>query len=213
MIRRRPRPSGCDPQPVMSAACRQAVGAMLALGAIALTPGPAAAHELEGHRLALVQREGSLLSLDFRLDAARLLLRTLSPREPAAQALATQAALPAEEFARGWQRVRDSVEQHTRLRPPGGSPQAPTRWQWPPPAQVQALLQQHLMHTLVSPGGHDHAPSIEVHAQWVLRPAGPSPGSIELQVPPALRPLMVVSYRPRQAWVGEAASAATIDLR
>lgn len=195
------------------AAASLALWAAATLGTMALAPMPAVAHELEGHRLTLVQREGGLLSLGFHLDALRLLQRTLSPGEPAAQVLATQAALPPDEFARGWQRMREAVEQHTRLRPSGGAPQAPTRWQWPAPAQVQALLQQRLMQSLATPGAHGHAPVIEVQAQLALRGASPPVTQVELLVPAALRPLVVVSYRPRQAWVGEAASSAMIDMR
>ncbi len=81
------------------------------------------------------------------------------------------------------------------------------RWDWPDAARVQAALLERLMETVVARGGHPHTVPWEVRAEL----HSPVPvAALRVKFTPAFGRVMVVSYRPRQAWVDASALSSAI---
>lgn len=166
-------------------------------GGLALWGPGVAAHELESDRLTLVLRQDRLIEFTWRGDLPAALHRMLSPQEPYAEFLTRLAASPPPEVNRliGQARQQWAREWVLTADPPiKGQWQ---RWDWPNAKQVQAAAQALLMQRLS--GAHEHPAGMGVQAQWLA--ASGVVQSIKVQVPPALRPLTVVSYRTRQSLV------------
>lgn len=176
---------------------RKAAWAPVAVAALALA-GPAAAHELEANRLALVLRDSKHLSLTFQIDGPEALHRVLAPNQPLRQFAITHAALPPAQFEAALRRAQGEMARHTTLTLPDGRALPIGRWQWPAPARWQAALQQVAMQALVAPGEHAHDTGLQVQAEAV---APVAVDRVTVQPAPALQPLLLVWYRPQQTWL------------
>ena len=155
------------------------------------------AHELESDRLTLVLRQDRLIDFTWRGDLPAALHRMLSPQEPYAEFLTRLAASLPPEVDRLLDQARQRWAREWVLTPePSGKGQW-QRWEWPRASQLQAAAQAQLMQRVT--GAHEHPQPQSVTAQW-LAATGPVQ-SLKVSVPPALRPLTVVSYRPRQSMV------------
>lgn len=164
---------------------------------IALWSPQVAAHELESDRLTLVLRQDRLIEFTWRGDLLAALHRMMSPEEPYAEYLTRLAASSPLEVDRLLEQAlqRWAREWVLTLEPSGKGQWQ--RWNWPRAKQVQAAAQSQLMQRVT--GAHEHPQPQSVTAQW-LAATGPVQ-SLKVSVPPALRPLTVVSYRPRQSLV------------
>lgn len=187
--------------------------AIRAAAAIALTisaawVSPALAHELESDRLTLIQRQDRLIEATWLVDLPAVLHRSLSPQEPYAEFLTRLAASGQPEVERLLAQARAQWERDMVLKAPHPIQGRWQRWQWPDAKALQAAAQERLMQRVS--GAHEHPKPLSVQAQW-LADSGGRLEPLSLSVPPALRPLMVVSYRPRQLMMGR--SSSTIQVR
>lgn len=173
--------------------------ARLALALLAAAAAVSPAHELEATRLTVVAREEGHVSLALRVDFPELLRRLLAPEQGPGEFAVRCAARPDEEFAREQARAQAVLAARIRLELPGGREVRLGAWTWPDPTTVQAALRQRAMRELVDPGGHGGEPPVEIRAEGL---AGSSLEGLALRLPAELRPLLVVSYRPDQTWVG-----------
>lgn len=186
--------------------CCRNVLALLVLAAACAT---GTAHELQANRLTLVQREAHHLSLSLHLDYLPVLHRTLAPRQDYREFVLAHAAMEHAQLAAALQRAQAAFEASTRLTLPDGSALPVQRWRWPEARRVQALLQQQAMRWIAGPGDHAHDDPIEVPAECVSR----SPiRSVQVQLPAAFDAVLVVSYRPRQAWARPATGAIKVEF-
>jgi hypothetical protein len=163
----------------------------------ALGSSPAPAHELQAQRATLVQREDQHLSLTFQMRFGELLHHVLAPQQPLQAFLLMHAAMPPQELARALQAVQRRIESGTRLTRSDGSALALGSWRWPAVDRVQAALQQLSMQAIVAPAEHGHEEPLEVQAEARARARI---DAVRLQLPPELQPMLVVWYRPQQAW-------------
>lgn len=166
-----------------------------------------AAHELEANRLALVLRDATHLTLSFQLDAARTLHSVLAPNQPLREFTMAHAAMPPPQFELALRRAQLQLQQATHLALPDGRDLPIVNWRWPDPARWQAVLQRHTMQAIVAPGEHAHEAPLDVLAETVA-PAGLT--RVAVQPPAALQPLLLVWYRPQQAWVNQRAPKAEV---
>jgi hypothetical protein len=171
--------------------------ALVSAAAAALGSGAAQSHELQAQRATLVQREDRHLSLSIQMRFGDLLHRVLAPQRPLQEFLVVHAAMPPQELARALQAVQHRVEAGTRITRNDGSVLALSAWRWPEAGRVQAALQQLSMQAIVAPGEHLHEEPLEVQAE-ALAPTRID--AVRLQLPPELKPMLVVWYRPQQTW-------------
>ena len=169
--------------------------------ALAVLPGafaPAAAHELDANRVTVVQRDERHLSLSFHIDLAVALHRAIAPRLSFQEFVLAHAAMKPQDLSTALRPALRRFEAGTRLSLPEGRAAPALRWRWPDDAQVQALLQQDAMRLVVAPADHAHVEAAEIRAEWQ---AGADIARVALQLPAEFGDVLVVSYRPRQAWL------------
>lgn len=162
----------------------------------------AVAHELEENRATLVLREPNHLALTLYLSYPDVLHRALAPERPFAEFLVAASAVSVEELERQLRRVQKGFEAGTRLELEPGAELEAANWVWPAAAQVQAMLRERVMETVTSGGGHRHAAPVEIRAEW--KTERPVSGA-RVRFPAEFRRVLVVAYRPVQAWAEPAA--------
>jgi hypothetical protein len=177
--------------------------------ALACVCGVGAAHELPANRLTLVQRDPGHVSLAFFIDYAQVLHRVLAPRLDFREFALMHAAMEPGAWAQALQRAQSRLESGTRITTANGQRLPITRWHWPDANRSQALLREHAMRMVVAPGDHEHEAPTEILAELVAR----SPiGQLTLKLPDELQAVLVVSYRPVQAWAKPGAPALTVTF-
>lgn len=167
--------------------------------------GRAQAHELEHDRLTVVQREPRHLSLQFYVEPLGLMQRTLAPQQPRAEFLAALVAQGPAETEKAWQQVQARFTDALQLRL-GSTPLRLSGWRFPSGKSLHAQLQQRLMRQTVTPQAHVHEEPAVIAVEAVADRDIPNDldtrsSPLTVALPPALEPLMLVSYRPQQRWV------------
>ena len=158
---------------------------------------PVQAHELAANRLTVVQRDGRHLSLTLFVDLPQALHRALAPATGYREFVLAHAAMSPDELAAALRPALSRFDAGTRLTLSAGRPAPGVRWRWPPAAQVRAALQQQAMGLVVAPAGHAHVEPAQVHADWQ---SDADITALALQLPAEFGDVLVVSYRPAQAW-------------
>ena len=107
------------------------------------------------------------------------------------------------EFQKQLLRAQQKFKAGTTLALPSGEPLTLGHWRWPEPSHAQQLLQQRAMQSVVGAGEHAHETPFEIHAEVAsARPIT----SVVVRLPDEFGKLLVVSYRPKQAWVAPRAA-------
>lgn len=181
-------------------ALRVAAQAGLSFAAPLLGLGVASAHELQGNRLVLVQRDTRHLQLTLHLHLLEALHRALAPAQPLREFVLRQAPSSPQALAAILTPAYAAWEKGLRLLLNGQTPLQPGLWDWPEATRVSALLQGRAMQLIADPGAHAHEEPIEVRSEAV---APREITTLRVALPPAFGRVLVVSYRPRQTWVGE----------
>ena len=159
---------------------------------------PAWAHELEADRLTLVQRQDRLVEATWRIDLPASLHRMFASQEPYAEFLLRLGAGPPDEARQLLEKARQRWSAEIAFSTSDGAKGAWQRWDWPDAGALKAAAQERLMQRLA--GGHDHPDPLTIQAQWLAETTPLT--TLKVSVPPALRPLVIVSYRPRQSFMG-----------
>jgi hypothetical protein len=186
-------------------------GARLALAALSLWLAtiPASAHELAGNRATLVLRDDNHLTVTLYLGLPELLFRTLARGKPFGAFLVQYSALDPATFQRELLRARSRIEHGTHLFLEDGRPLSLERWQWPEPSAVQAMLRERVMHETVGGGADSHGEPAEIRAEAVARHGI---RSVSIQLPAELQQVLIVAYRPTQAWVAAGTRSTPIEF-
>ena len=164
----------------------------------------AAAHELPANRVSLVLRDENHLSLTCFIDYTAALHRALAPQRALQDFVLQYSAMKPAEFQKELLRAQQKFKAGTTLALPTGQALTLSHWRWPEPSRAQQLLQQRAMQSVVGAGEHGHETPFEIHAEVAsARPIA----SVVIRLPDEFGKLLVVSYRPRQAWVAPHASA------
>lgn len=171
--------------------------------ACALTTA-AAAHELPANRVTLVLRDDNHLSLTCFIDYTTALHRALAPQRALQDFVLQYAAMKPAEFQKELLKAQQKFKTGTTLALPSGEPLTLSHWRWPEPSHAQQLLQQRAMQTLVGAAEHAHETPFEVHAEAASTRAI---ASVVVRLPDEFGKTLVVSYRPKQAWLAPRAAA------
>lgn len=176
-----------------------ALAAVLSLGVgMGMVVAPAHAHEVTDNRATLVLRDGGHLSLTLYLDYVAALHLALAPGRPLEEFMLTYAAMPAAEFEAAQAGAHRKFEQGVGVVLKAGTALTFQGWQWPQAAQVQQDLRTRAMQLLRRPGAaHSHAAPLEVRAELA---AVQDFQSLTIRFPTELGKVLVVSYKPNQAW-------------
>lgn len=167
----------------------------------------AIAHELQANRLTMVLRERNHLSLTFYVDFGDALHRILAPKRPFQEFVLVHAAMKPQDFEKELLRAQVKIQAETRLTPADGRDVAITQWTWPEPARVQAALQERAMQAVVAPADHAHGAPAEIRAEAA---AARDIDALAVRLPEAFGQVLIVSYRPAQAWAAPGAAPVTI---
>jgi hypothetical protein len=186
-------------------------GARLALAASLfwLATASSPAHELAENRATLVLRDDTHLTVTLYVGLPELLFRTLASGQPFGAFLVQYSSLDPATFRRELLRAQMHVERGTHLFLEDGRPLSLGRWQWPEPAAVQATLRERVMHETVGGQADAHGEPAEIRAEAV---AQHDIRSVSIQFPVELQQVLVVAYRPTQAWVAEGARSTRIEF-
>jgi hypothetical protein len=171
---------------------------LMTLGAGLLSVNPGLAHDLADNRASLVLRESRHLSLTLHVRFTEMAWRALARDQGYGAFLTMCASLDEAAFADLVSRAVVRIESETRLAVNGTSAVVLQRWQWPESARLQSLVRQQVMEAIVAGSAHVHEPQIEVRADLVAQ--GPV-REARLEPAVALGRLLLVWYRPVQAWV------------
>ena len=169
----------------------------------------AVAHELQANRLTLVLREGTHVSLTFRLDFTDVLHRALAPQRTVQEFVLQYAAMPPHAFQSDLLRAQRQFQAATGLATAAGKVATLTHWTWPDAEQVQAALRERAMQTVVAPGAHPHTTPVEVVAEATVAQAI---SAVTVRLPKEFQPVLLVSYRPQQVWMAPQARSTTVKF-
>ena len=177
-------------------------------------------HELPANRLTLVMRDATHVSLTYYIDYPSALHRALAPQQTLQQFELMASAMPPAEFQKALLKAQAKFStgtQLTLLRKNKSAAQATpltltltlTHWQWPDAKSAQALLQQRAMHSLVGTGEHPMEVPFEIRAEAASNVAITS---LEVRLPEEMSKVLVVSYRPQQAWAEPRSAGALVKF-
>lgn len=162
-----------------------------------LIPG-VLAHELQDNRATLVLRDKTHLSLTLFIAYPEALHLALVPKRPFPEFLVMYSSMKPDDLQKELLRAQSKFQASTRLYLSPGGEVAFTNWIWPQPKQVQALLRQRVMQSMVDPNGHSHDAPLEIHAD---ANAQKDIASVRIQFPDEFQKVLVVATRPSQFWV------------
>lgn len=162
----------------------------------------ATAHDLQESRAQLVLRDPTHISVTLYLNYPEILRQVLSPGRDLASFLVMYSAMKPEDLRQQLLKAQSRLQADTHILAksgPGSPPRELTlgNWIWPDQREVQAMFQQLVVQSVV--GDHLHLSPAEIHADA----NGPLPiSSVTVILPEQFQKVLVVSYRPRQVWVG-----------
>jgi len=163
-----------------------------------LAPCIASAHELSGNRATLVLRDNNHLTLTLYVGFPELLFQALGSGKEFGPFMLEYSTMAPGRFAQELRRAEAAVERGTRVYLEDGRELALTRWSWPDGATAQAMLRERIMREAVGDGDDHHGEPTEVRAEAI---ATREVRSVAIEFPAVLRRVLVVAYRPTQAWV------------
>jgi hypothetical protein len=155
------------------------------------------AHELPANRATLVLRDDTHVSLTAFIDYAEALHQTLAPQQTPQEFLLLYASMKPADFRAAAAQAQALWRSGTRLALSTGEPLAAQQWQWPDPEHIQSNLKARAMYLLTGGDGHDQVSVDEIHAEATV---AKKIGSLSVELPQQWGRVLVVSYRPRQAW-------------
>ena len=161
-------------------------------------------HELPTNRLTLVMRDATHVSLTFYIDYPSALHRALAPQQTLQQFELMASAMPPAEFQKALLKAQAKFSAGTQLTlrrknksAAQATPLTVTHWQWPDAKSAQVLLRQRAMHSLVGAAEHPMETPFEIRAEATSTGAITS---LEVRLPEEMSKVLVVSYRPQQAF-------------
>ena len=177
------------------------VAATLAMSA---TPW-SSAHELAENRATMVLRDQNHVAITLYLNYSEVLHRTLAPKQNFAEFVLAFSALPPAQFAAQLQKAQTQLQTQIKVLPRPATDASMQRWVWPEATTVQALLRDRAMQILAAPNDHAHQPPLEVRVELQTTARVTAVSAV---FPQEFGRVLVVSYRPQQAWAepGEAAA-------
>jgi hypothetical protein len=173
---------------------------LIAILAIGVAASPTCAHELTDNRATLVLRDRTHLSLTLFVRYTEAIHRALAPAANYGEFLLAMSALSPADFQKQLRLAHDTIQSGMQVTLGGRRERAITNfsWIWPDPVRAQQLFQQQVMEATVGTTGHRHEEPVEVRADVT---SAKEITSASVRFSDALGKVLIVWYRPRQAWV------------
>ena len=169
----------------------------------------ALAHELQENRLTLVMRDDTHVSVTYFLNYTEALHRALAPKQTLQEFVLRYAALSPSDFQKELSKAQAIFTIGFKLTQPKDEVLTVGNWRWPDPQRVQADVQERAMQAVVGDSKHPTHSAFEVRAEATAsRPIT----SVGIKVPPEFSKVLVVSYKPRQAWASPQAGMLQIQF-
>jgi len=182
--------------------------AALLMGMLPIVGG---GHEIETNRLTLVQREPNHITLTFVVDYVDLLNRTLAPGAARTEFAIICSTMNNEQLRLKLVQAQESFERALMMKGSHGEPVQIKILRWPDFPTSQRLLRDAAMGSVVATDEHAHQDPVEILGDVV---ASSPIEELEVRLPPELRDVIVVSYRPTQMRIKAAArEKATVRFR
>lgn len=164
--------------------------------ALLTSVGTVAAHELPENRATVVLRDKNHVSITLRIDLVSAMQRALAGKQPLPEFILTHGAMSGADFRRVYDLARGRFERDTQLTLPSAPTPLAATWRWPDAASLHALLREQAMRQVTDPAVHAHGDAVEISLD---ARAERDISAINLKLPVAWQPVVVVSYRPTQA--------------
>jgi hypothetical protein len=169
------------------------------------------AHELPINRVTLVLRENNQVALTLYIQYLAVLHKTLLPEQSFEAFAIMHSAMAANEFNKAVavanQKLQTTIGLTTKASQNSTTMTLSTsHWRWPDPEKTQNRLKQRAMQIAVAPNDHSHEPSIEVYADAL---STSKITAVQVSLPAALQPALLVSYRPSQVWINSKSGSQT----
>ena len=169
----------------------------------------ALAHELQANRLTLVVRDDTHVSVTYFLNYTEALHRALASRLTPREFMLRYAALSPSDFQAELTRAQATFSGGFKLTQARNEVLTVSNWRWPDATRVQAQLQERVMQALVGGGEHAEHTPFEVRAEATATRAITS---LTIRTPLEFSKVLVVSYKPKQAWVTPGTGALQIQF-
>ncbi len=168
--------------------------------ALLFAPAPAHErfHELQDNRATLALRDRTHVSVTLYLNYTDALHRALAPDQSMRDFVLAYAALPPAELLAALRKAQERFQHDTHLQRAAGRDIPLGNWKWPDLMTVQDLLRQQAMAAIAAPSDHAHEEPLEIRAEGV---AAQPITTATVRFPLEFQRVLVVSYKPNQAWV------------
>lgn len=167
------------------------------------------AHDVVANRLLLVQREANHVSMTLVIDYVTTLRAVAAPKASHTEFVVACAGMGDVALQRTLSQAQATLERGIVLRDAQQQPLRITPLHWPSLAQARQLLQQAAMAAVALRTDTPEPTTLELQADAIAR--GPI-NRLDVQLPPALANVVIVSYKPTQIRPDEATGRARITF-
>jgi hypothetical protein len=174
----------------------------------------ACAHELPANRVTLVLRESNQIALTLHLSYLEVLHKTLLPEQSFEAFIVMHSSMAPNEFKKSLALATQKLQATIQLTTKASQNSMPINlrtihWRWPDPEKTQTTLKQRAMQMAVAPKDHSHEPSVEVYADVL---STTKIITVQVSLPDALQPALLVSYRPSQVWINSKSGSKAVNF-
>jgi hypothetical protein len=180
-----------------------AAGLMLMLA----LQGVASAHDMVSNRLSLVQREPNHVSMTLVIDYVQAMQAVAAPKASLKEFVIACSGMADGPLQRTLGQAQLNIEQGIVLRDTQHRLLRVTALHWPSLADARRLLQQAAMGSIALASDKPEPAALELQADVT---SGQVIDGIEIQLPPALTDMTVVSYKPVQTRIDSLSHKATV---
>lgn len=156
------------------------------------------AHDIEDNRAKLVLQEPTHVTLTLYIRYSEILYKVMANGKSYSAFLMACAAMKPDEFNGLHQTAQKILQEKLKVTTNGSGLIPVTGWEWPASTQVQSAMRQQVMAAMVGGGSPAHEPPIEVTANMVQTK---EIKKISIRFPAEFGRVLLVWYRPSQAWV------------
>lgn len=165
------------------------------LVALLLWPCASPAHDVVANRLVLVQREANHVSMTLVIDYVTTLRAVVAPAASHTEFVVACAGMGDAALQRTLSQAQATLERGIVLRDAQQRALRITPLHWPSLAEARKLLQQAAMAAVALRTDTPEPSTLELQADAVAREPI---SSLDVQLPPALADVVIVSYKPVQ---------------
>ena len=162
---------------------------------VIILPTNSLSHELQENRASIVLRNDRQISIAFYLYISEVLNKVLMAKQDHFEHNAQLASMNENDFLKQYEITKKIIEAAVVFKTISGKQIDTNQWQWPGHKEVQKHIRELTMQSVVGSSHHVHENPIEVRVQMQ---SNEPVVSLLLELPEALKPITIVSSRPKQ---------------